>query len=458
MDRAIQEQGQSFMDRGIASASAGFGQRLASAEAYAGGINMTDMMENTKKHMIENSILDPIAQPFLLKAVSSKTAKALGRGAKKVLKGAVSTMKENASEYMDVGKSEFGAFKAGSQDVLNSLKSSKFGRGVMKVGQAVKEMNPEVIEQAQADISKAGGDIFQAGKNIGQRFVDGDHTMPSYDEVANHIRKTGGGTFGEEEGIEMSDVSDITRDLGVGIRADAIRAPPTRNPTFQIGDGEAGDINYASPADLSVDTGVPTQAFGEGDFISDRFIGDARSGPFGKVEPQFSGARQAQDPASRSARNLPEADGQPQGEAPAQRQIADAPDDGVEAELQTSGAGDGDFTSTSTSTALEPIGEGSSSSAIGADAGEEGAMTLFGDMSAIDVADQGLDAIPGLDVLSIGGDLATAAIGLGLLAGGQVINKLFDPDKQEDMSKAAKAVINPIRNVVSFASQFGTEN
>ena len=85
-------------------------------------------------------------------------------------------------------------------------------------------------------------------------------------------------------------------------------------------------------------------------------------------------------------------------------------------------------------------------------------MTLFGDMSAIDVADQGLDAIPGLDVLSIGGDLATAAIGLGLLAGGQVINKLFDPDKQEDMSKAAKAVINPIRNVVSFASQFGTEN
>lgn len=451
MDRAIQEQGQSFMDRGIASASAGFGQRLASAEAYAGGINMTDMMENTKKHMIENSILDPIAQPFLLKAVSSKTAKALGRGAKSVLKGAVSTMKENASEYIDVGKSEFGAFKAGSQDVLNSLKSSKFGRGVMKVGQAVKEMNPEVIEQAQADISKAGGDIFQAGKDIGQRFVNGEHTMPSYDDVANHIRKSGGGTFGEEEGIEMGDVSDITRDLGVGIRSDALRAPPTRNPTFQIGDGEAGDMNYASPADLSVDTGIDT------DRAVSRQVGEVFKGQ--QSEP-FSGARQPQDPASRSARNLPEADGQPQGEAPAQRQIADAPgeEEPVEAELRTSGAGDGEFTSTSTSTALEPIGEGSSSTALTTDAGEESALSLFGDMTAIDAADQGLDAVPGLDVLSIGGDLATAAIGLGLLAGGQVINKLFDPDKQEDMGKAMNSVVNPIRNVVSFASQFGTEN
>lgn len=449
MDRAIQEQGQSFMDRGIASASAGFGQALESAEAYAGGINMTDMMENTKKHMVENSILDPIAQPFLLKAVSSKTAKALGRGAKKVLKGAVSTMKENASEYMDVGRSEFGAFKAGSQDALNSLKSSKFGRGVMKVGQAVKEMNPEIIEQAQADVAKAGGDIFQAGKNIGQRFVDGDHTMPSYDEVAKHIGR--GGTFGEEEGIEMGNVSDITRDLGVGIRSDAIRATPTRNPTFQIGDGEAGDINYASPADLSVDTGIET------DRAVSRQVGEVFKG---QQSEQFSGARQPQDPASRSARNLPEADGQPQGEAPAQRQIADAPgeEEPVEAELRTSGAGDGEFTSTSTSTALEPIGEGSSSTALTTDAGEESALSLFGDMTAIDAADQGLDAVPGLDVLSIGGDLATAAIGLGLLAGGQVINKLFDPDKQEDMSNVAKSVVNPIRNVVSFASQFGTEN
>ena len=423
MDTESLSSGQNFFNRAVQGAGEAYESRKNIAQGIADNINegrasmnMSDIMENTKKHMIENSILDPIAMPFFAKFAASKTVKAS-------IKGAKSFVKEDLGRWT-------GEARRGASSMAEDFNNSDFGRGVMKVGQAVKEMNPEAFQEAINSASRSGGDMFDAGRDIGQRFMNGDHgEMPSYQQIADHINRVGDGEAVGEA------------DIGTGMDSGVLNAPPSGGYD-QIADGQAGREIYSSPADNTMETGIETDI---GDTSRSMDVGaDRMSGGSGEGSEQYGGAR--------SSRPTPEADGQPEGNAP-------EPEPPVEEELHTSGLGDGEFTSN--------IGEGSSSTAMTegstalgevGESGESTAMTVFEGMEALDVADAGLDAVPGLDLLTIGGDIATGALGLGILGAGQLFNKIFDPDKVADTQQAIAKVASPVQNVVSFASQFGTQN
>ena len=372
-----------------------------------------DYSENLTKHLTENAVLDPVAVHLLVKGGTSKTGKFLISKAKQLF-------------------------------------AKKARSGLRRIGTEARRLaSPEELESFQNDLR--GGLSNAIEKGLG-RMRGGTSGLPDADTLLGNL-----GPVGQSS----RSFFDTFEPESTGIASNLFDKIQETHDSFAstARDAFASEV----PDDLGLDFGASVDAadilptgFGQGIQVGEEApgllsrIGQGITRGAQKLGSLFKGRQLGEQTGDLGGSALPDIEEAGANVFRAGARTIDNNVGGFMDDLM----GDGSILGGSSSAiggATDAV-EGGASKALGlAENVEKGLKSATNFFADVDVVDQGLDAVPGLDLASLGGDAATIGLGALSLAGGWLINQL-DPDKK------IQELAQPVHSrVMGVAAQFGAD-